>query len=203
MKTFASIIVLLLLSVGTAFAQEEQGEKLPPLFKERRSGKVMFDAEQARREISNMRLAQSNAIWAKWGEKPCPVFAFKDVQGKEWTNENIRGKVTLINFWQVNCGPCIREMPWLNKLMEKYPEANFLGCTYNTPAQIKRLVAETPFLYPQLTDEAIALWQAFGVEASPTTIILDKEGKVFAVITGVNDALKRAIESKLKEALKE
>lgn len=60
---------------------------------------------------------------------------------------------------------------------------------------------KTPFLFSQLTD-ALSLWQAFGVVISPTTIILDKEGKVFAVITGMNDSLKRVIESKLKEANK-
>lgn len=203
MKKIVGMMLLLLVCVASASAQEEKNEKLPPLLKEKRNGKVMFDADQARREISRMRLAESNAIWTKWGEKPCPVFAFKDTEGKEWTNENIRGKVTLINFWHVNCGPCIREMPWLNKLMEKHPQVNFLGCTFNTPAQIEKLVAQTPFLYPQLTDEAIGLWQAFGVELSPTTIILDKEGKVFAVVTGVSDVLKRTIEAKLKEANKE
>lgn len=201
MKKFAGILVWLLLSVVTVFAQVQQEEKLPPLFKERRSGKVMFSREQAMREINRERLEHSNAIFMRWGGKLCPVFACKDLEGKEWTNANIRGKVTLINFWHTGAAPSIREIPWLNKLAEKYPRANFLACTFNTPAQIKKIVEETSFLFPQLT-EAKAVWQAFGVDISPTAIILNKEGKVFAVVTGANDSLKRAIEEKLKEAYK-
>lgn len=201
MKTFASIIILLLLSLVTAFAQEEQGDKLPPLFKERRNGKVMFSREQAVREINRERLEHTNAILTKWAGKPCPVFACKDLKGKEWTNETIRGKVTLINFWHSGSGPCIREMPWLNKLMEKYPRANFLACTYNAPTQIKKIVTETPFLYSQLAN-AIAVWHAFGVELAPTTVIIDQEGKVLAVITGIGDGMKRKIEAKLREVYK-
>lgn len=201
MKRLAGIIILFLLPCATMFAQEERVDKLPPLFKERRNGKVMFDREQAVHEVNRERLEHSKAILAKWEGKPCPVFACKDLNGKEWTNETIRGKVTLINFWHSGSGPCVREMPWLNKLMEKNPQANFLACTYNTPAQIKKIVVDTPFLYTQLAS-AISVWHAIGVELVPTTIIIDKEGKVFAVVTGFNDGMKRKIETKLKEANK-
>lgn len=203
MKRWAGIIALLLFSAVALFAQQTEEDKLPPLFKERRrSGKVMFSGDQAQREISRERLSHSNAIFAKWGGKPCPVFACKDLNGKEWTNKKIRGKVTLINFWHSGSAPCIREIPWLNKLMRKYPQVNFLACTFNTPAQIEKVVAEASFLYPQLAEGA-ALWQAFGVTLSPTTILLDEEGKVVTVVTGTHDALKRTVESKLKELHKE
>lgn len=203
MKRLAGIIALLLLPAVGLFAQQAQEDKLPPLFKERRrSGKVMFSGEQAMREISRERLNHSTAIFEKWGGKPCPMFAGKDLNGKEWTNEKIRGKVTLINFWHSASAPCIREIPWLNKLMRKYPQVNFLACTFNTPAQIEKVITETSFLYLQLADGA-ALWQAFGVTLSPTTILLDEEGKVVTVITGTNDALKRTIESGLKDLHKE
>lgn len=199
-RTIVSALLLFLLFAGTVVAYA-QDDKLPALLKERRSGKVMFDKEQAMQEIKRQRLAQSDAIWKKWGEKACPVFSYKELNEKEWTNENIRGKVTLINFWHINCGPCIREIPWLNKLMEKYEDVNFLACTFNDATQAKGVVEKTGFLYSQLTN-AMSLWHAFGVDISPVTIILDKEGKVVAVVTGINDSLKRVIESKLKEANK-
>lgn len=200
MKKIIGFISLFLLFAGAIVAQEPKKE-LPAILKSNRKGKVVFDKDQAVREVNRARLAHSDAVWAKWGDKPCPPFAYKDMEGHLWTNETIKGKVTLINFWHFWCGPCIREMPWLNKLPEKYPDANFLSCTFNEASQIKKLVEKTPFLYHHLTD-ALALWKAFGIEISPTTIILDKEGRVFAVITGTNDTLKRAVESKLKEVYK-
>lgn len=205
MKKFAGILLLLLsLPMVAVFAQEqgEQEDKLPSLLKERRSGKVMFNREQAVREINRERLNHSNAIFTKWGGKPCPTFACKDLGGKEWTNEKIRGKVTLINFWHSESAPCVREIPWFNKLMRKYPQANFLACTFNTSEQIKEIVTGTPFLYSQLAD-ATALWKLFGVTLSPAMILLDEEGNVVTVVTGVSDALKRTVEARLKELHKE
>lgn len=191
--------MFLLFAVAVAHAQDD---KLPALLKERkRSGKVMFSKEQAMEEIKRQRLSHSDAIWKRWGAKPSPTFAYKDLKGTEWTHETVRGQVTLINFWHINCGPCVREIPWMNRLQKKHEDVNFLACTFNDAPQIRAAMEKTPFLFSQLTD-ALSLWQAFGVVISPTTIILDKEGKVFAVITGMNDSLKRVIESKLKEANK-
>lgn len=203
MTKFARILFsFLMLPTVALFAQGEHGEKLPPLLKERRSGKVMFNREQAVREINREKLNHSSAVFAKWGGKLCPAFAANDLEGREWTNEKIRGKVTLINFWHSESAPCVREIPWFNKLMRKYPQANFLACTFHTPEQIKKVVTETPFLYPQLAD-ATALWNLFGVTLSPTMILLDEEGRVTTVVTGVGDALKRTVEAKLKELHKE
>lgn len=199
MRKIAGLILFSLFAVAVAHAQDD---KLPALLKERkRSGKVMFSKEQAMEEIKRQRLSHSDAIWKRWGAKSSPTFAYKDLKGTEWTHETVRGQVTLINFWHINCGPCVREIPWMNRLQKKHEDVNFLACTFNDAPQIRAAMEKTPFLFSQLTD-ALSLWQAFGVVISPTTIILDKEGKVFAVITGMNDSLKRVIESKLKEANK-
>lgn len=200
MKKIAGLIGLFLLFASAVVYA--QNDKLPALLKERkRSGKVMFNQEQAIEEIKRQRLAHSDAIWKRWGAMPSPTFSYKDLKGKEWTDEVLLGKVTVINFWHINCGPCIREIPWLNKLQKKHEDVNFLACTFNDATQVRVTVEKTPFLYSQLTD-AISLWHTFGVVISPTTIILDREGKVFAVVTGMNDSLKRVIESKVKEANK-
>ncbi|MEG2331075.1 MAG: TlpA disulfide reductase family protein [Bacteroides sp.] len=195
MKKMLGTFCLLILFVPILRAQTD---KLPALLKEKRSGKVMFNRDNAIDEIKRQRLAHSSTIWDRWGGKPCPVFAYKDLNGVLWTNENIRGKVTLINFWHTEGAPCIRQIPWLNKLLEKFSDVNFIACTFNDAAQIKKVVEQTPYLYHQLTD-ALPLFQEFGIVIMPTTIILDKEGKVFAVVTGTNDTLKHTIEAKLKE----
>ncbi|MEG1564544.1 MAG: TlpA disulfide reductase family protein [Bacteroides sp.] len=195
MRRKIGIWLLLLLFVGAAQAQEE---KLPSLLKETKSGKVMFSSEKAKEEMKLQRLAQDRAVWAKWGGKPCPVFSLTDLNGRLWSNESVRGKVTLINFWQVTGGPCMREIPWLNKLCEKYPELNFLACTLNDAAQVKAALAKVPFLFCQLTD-ALPLWHAFGIVIVPTAILLNSKGNVQAVFTGTNDSLKREVEDRLKE----
>ena len=195
MKKIASTFCLLMLFGNILCAQTD---KLPALLKEKKSGKVMYNRENAVEEIKRQRLAHSNAIWAKWGGKPCPTFAYKDLNGVLWSNETVQGKMTLINFWHAESAPCIRQIPWLNKLLVKFPKVNFIACTFNDAAQIKEGVEQTPYLYHQLTN-ALPFFQAFGIVIMPTTVILDEHGKVYAVVTGTNEGIKHTIETKLKE----
>lgn len=58
----------------------------------------------------------------EWIGKPFPEFKVKDTAGKEWTNTDVVGRPMVLNFWYTGCGPCIREMPELNKWMEVYPD---------------------------------------------------------------------------------
>lgn len=64
-------------------------------------------------------------------------------------SDNVAGRPMVLNFWYTGCGPCIREMPELNKWMEVYPDVTYLATTFDSAAQIKKIVEEPSFpLYP-------------------------------------------------------
>lgn len=75
-----------------------------------------------------------NAIFkqacSKWDKaavgRPSPMFKGVDVNGKEMTLRDFRGKYVYIDMWATWCGPCQKELPFLKKLEEKYKGRNIV-----------------------------------------------------------------------------
>jgi thiol-disulfide isomerase/thioredoxin len=53
-------------------------------------------------------------------DKPLPKLILKSITGEEVNSDKLKGKIVMINFWSTSCGPCLEEIPQLNKLKEKY-----------------------------------------------------------------------------------
>ena len=78
---------------------------------------------QVNNESKAQQKADDKALENKLCGKACPEFALTDTEGRLWTNQSIKGKVTLINIWHIYCEPCIKEIPQLNELTKKYPRS--------------------------------------------------------------------------------
>ena len=115
----------------------------------------------------------------------------------------LRGKPVVINWWQTFCGPCIREIPELNELVEKYADRDveFLAIADNEMAELTPFLEKHPFTYDIVLadDEAVHI---FG-PGYPRHVIVDGEGKVVYDNLGYNpditDRLDRVIGSLLSE----
>ena len=96
----------------------------------------------------------------------------------------LRGKPVVINWWQTFCGPCIREIPELNELVEKYADhdVEFLAIADNEMAELTPFLKKHPFTYDIALgdDEAV---QVFG-QGYPRHTIIDREGKVAYDVLG-------------------
>src|ERR1700758_3487948 len=75
---------------------------------------------------------------------PLPDFAVKDLQGRDISSADLRGKVALIDFWATWCQPCKKEMPGYQKLAERYGPRGFvvIGLKFDTMAD-----TEDPILF--------------------------------------------------------
>ncbi len=146
--------------------------------------------------------ADEKALQTKLCDKPCPDFALTDVEGKLWTNQNIKGKVTLIQVWHVYCEACIKEIVSLNELTKKYPETNFLAVTFNTSQQISSVLAKNHSLFRQLPD-AVKFISKIGVTFTPTSLLIDKAGHIRYVINGGDKKQIKTLDKKLKMLSKE
>ncbi len=129
-----------------------------------------------------------------------PAFKLKDITGKLMTQNDLKGQVTVVNFWFTGCKPCISEMPDLNKLTEKYKSVNFVAFTFEEMDVVKKFLLKHDFKYTQLPN-AKDLISALGINIFPTHMILDRDGVVISVETGAGNDIYVKLESLIDRAL--
>jgi len=118
-------------------------------------------------------------------------FLLEDDGGKG-TLADYRGKVVLVNFWATWCAPCRKEMPQINALQKELGGDDFevltLATGRNSPQGIKKFFAEEGITdLPRHQDPKKALASQMGVFALPITVLLDREGREVARLTGDAD----------------
>ena len=147
---------------------------------------------------------EAESVKAHSERKPAPDFALKDADGKTVRLSDYRGKVVLVDFWATWCGPCKVEIPWFMDFERKYKDKGFavIGVSMDEEGWdvVKPFVNHMAINYRiVLGNDEVA--QSFGgVDALPTTFLIDRDGKVAAVHVGV--AAKSDIENGIDELLK-
>jgi thiol-disulfide isomerase/thioredoxin len=127
-----------------------------------------------------------------------PPVSFSTVldTGAPVTSSQLLGAVHVINFWYASCGPCRVEAPRLEAVYEHYKGAvAFLGVnTYDQAATARTFEVTHKITYPSAIDTNNAAVQYayskyVSPDAVPTTLVIDKRGRVAARVTGeVEDA---------------
>lgn len=129
------------------------------------------------------------------------------IQGEKITSNNLLGKVVLINFWATDCPSCIAEMPDLIETYNKYKKQNFeliaVSMFYDPPSRVLSFSKNNklPFSVVLDIDKKIAS-QFNGVTLTPTSFLIDHEGKIINKIIGeINfDEFTNLLEKALKES---
>lgn len=117
------------------------------------------------------------------------------------------GKVLLINFWATWCPPCLREMPSMQRLYDKYRSRGFdllaVSVDQKGVVGVRKFVANLKLSFPILMDPEQRVKQAYRVRALPTNYLLDRRGRVIAWGMGArewnSEAAHRLIEHLLAE----
>ena len=110
-----------------------------------------------------------------------------DLEGKPISLANYRGKVLLLDFWAVWCGPCIGEIPNVKKVYEKYRNRGFdvIGISLDTDeAVLREFIKDNQLPWRQIFDGEEwngPLAEKYGVRSIPAPFLLDREGKVISV----------------------
>lgn len=121
------------------------------------------------------------SINAKEISGPAPDFTLKSNQGKNLRLADLRGQVVMLNFWASWCGPCRQEMPLLDELYGRYNPTGFVLLGVNVdadPQEADKLLSEIPVSFPVLYDTNSKVSESYKVDAMPTTIFIDRDGKL-------------------------
>jgi peroxiredoxin len=112
--------------------------------------------------------------------KEIEPFSTHDMNGRKIKLKDLRGKVVMLNFWFIGCPPCRQEIPEFNKLVELYkhnPNVVFLAVALDARWDIKDFLKTTPYNF-DIIDDGRFIANIYKIHLYPTTVILDKEGKV-------------------------
>jgi len=118
---------------------------------------------------------------------PAPDFSLAARGGGSVQLSSLRGQVVMINFWATWCGPCRQEMPLLEQLHARYEPLGFtlLGINVEPDSTAATTWLEgVPVTFPILFDTRNEVADQFGVLGMPSSVFVDREGRVRHVHRG-------------------
>src|SRR6056297_619020 len=112
-----------------------------------------------------------------------PNFMHAGVKGELWRASDFDGRPTLVNFWATWCAPCVREMPLLQGLADRYPDQlNVVGVAIDDPGKVGEFVERLDIDYPILigTSDVRETQAHFGNPNGmlPYSVLIDAQGIV-------------------------
>jgi thiol-disulfide isomerase/thioredoxin len=119
----------------------------------------------------------------------------------------LKGKVVFLNFWATWCGPCRTEMPSMEALYNRFRDRGFEILAVNSgekEQEVLNYMRNNSLTFPAALDEDGRVSRVYGIQAIPTTFILDREGKIILRMVGSIDwntpAFHAALETLLNSA---
>jgi len=110
---------------------------------------------------------------------PAPDFTLPSNQGENLRLEQHRGDVVMLNFWASWCGPCRQEMPLMDEIYQQYKDLGFTVLAVNVDenrADAQGFLGKVPVSFPILYDHENRVSELYGVDAMPTTVMIDRDG---------------------------
>ena len=134
-------------------------------------------------------------------------FTLYDQYGNTHTLSEYEGKTVFLNIWATWCPPCKQEMPYIEELYKEYnlnkEDVVILGLASpyfgkeGSKEDIKEFLNSNKYTFPVVFDENADLIYSYGIQAFPTTFVIDKEGYIAQYVPGgmTKEIMKTLIES--------
>ena len=129
-------------------------------------------------------------LWG--GREAAPASTFVLLDGSKKQTTDLRGQVSMINFWATSCVTCVAEMPDMVRTYEKYKGKGFgtvaVAMQYDPPSYVVNFVNSRKLPFDVAIDNTGAVAKAWGdVQLTPTTFLLNKRGEIVKRFVGNPD----------------
>ena len=160
-----------------------------------------------RRALAGLTALALTAALAACGKSEAPASTFVLLDGSSQTTADMKGKVTLVNFWATSCTTCVAEMPQIVATYDKYKDKGYdtiaVAMQYDPPSYVVNFAQTRKLPFKVAIDNTGKVAQAWGdVKLTPTTYIVNKQGQIVKKYVGAPnfDELHKLIEKLLAEA---
>lgn len=133
-----------------------------------------------------------------------PDFTLNDINGKPVKLSQFRRKVVVLNFWSIWCGPCLSEMPSLNKLYLEFKDKGLIVLAIaEDPAEkpVKSYIQEKNIAFPVLMDKDKKIYFKYFLFGIPVTFLIDRKGVIAEKFIGERDWSSSEMRSKISKLL--
>jgi peroxiredoxin len=152
-------------------------------------------------------LAVGVGVYLNTGVSAAPASTFVLLDGTKKSTEDLKGKVTLVNFWATSCVTCVGEMPKVIATYDKYKGRGYdtlaVAMSYDPPSYVVNFAETRKLPFQVAIDNTGAVAKAWGdVQLTPTTYVVNKRGEIVKRYVGEPDfaELHKLIEKLLAEA---
>ncbi len=137
-------------------------------------------------------VAVGAAVYLNTGTAAAPASTFVLLDGSKKTTEDLKGKVTLVNFWATSCTTCVAEMPHIVETYDKYKSRGYqtvaVAMSYDPPSYVVNYAQTRKLPFAVAIDNTGAVAKAWGdVQLTPTTFIVNKRGEIVKRYVGQPD----------------
>lgn len=134
--------------------------------------------------LSNHTYADDSMIFSQ--------LTFPDLEDRDVSMTEFRGKVVLLNFWATWCPPCVKEMPSMEQLRQKLADQDFEIVAINAGEETESVEAfllqmKDELTFPILLDKKGVSFMTLGIRGLPISFLLNKEGRNVMTFLGGRD----------------
>jgi len=114
-------------------------------------------------------------------------FKLKDLDGKELSLSDLKGKKVFLNFWATWCPPCKNEMPEIQKLYEETKDTDLVivAVEIGEPlSEVKSFIDDNKYTFKVLLDSDQSVATKYNITSIPTSYFIDVDGNIISKISG-------------------
>jgi peroxiredoxin len=137
-------------------------------------------------------VAGAGAFFALGGSDAAPQTTFVLLDGSKQTTADLKGKVTLVNFWATSCTTCVAEMPQMVSTYQQYHAKGYehlgVAMSYDPPSYVVNYTETRKLPFKVAIDNTGAVAKAWGeVQLTPTSYLVNKKGEIVKRYVGEPD----------------